>query len=35
MKDGRGFWVGDYWGVISFGVNRAVVSNVPKPGTTC
>ena len=30
MKDGRGFWVGDYWGVISFGVNRSVVSNVPK-----
>jgi putative spermidine/putrescine transport system substrate-binding protein len=30
MKDGRGFWVGDYWGVISFGVNRAVISNVPK-----
>ena len=30
MKDGRGFWVGDYWGVISFGVNRAVVTNVPK-----
>src|SRR5918994_3880025 len=30
MKDGRGFWVGDYWGVISFGINRAVVSNVPK-----
>jgi putative spermidine/putrescine transport system substrate-binding protein len=30
MKDGRGFWVGDYWGVISFGVNTAVVSNVPK-----
>ncbi len=29
MKDGRGFWVGDYWGVISFGVNTAVVSNVP------
>ena len=26
MKDGRGFWVGDYWGVISFGVNGAVVS---------
>ena len=22
MKDGRGFWVGDYWGAISFGVNR-------------
>jgi putative spermidine/putrescine transport system substrate-binding protein len=30
MKDGRGFWVADYWGVISFGVNTAVVSNVPK-----
>jgi putative spermidine/putrescine transport system substrate-binding protein len=30
MKDGRGFWVGDYWGVISFGVNRAIVNNVPK-----
>jgi putative spermidine/putrescine transport system substrate-binding protein len=30
MKDGRGFWVGDYWGVISFGVNRAVISNVPR-----
>ena len=25
MKDGRGFWVGDYWGVISFGVNGAVI----------
>jgi putative spermidine/putrescine transport system substrate-binding protein len=30
MKDTRGFWVGDYWGVISFGTNRNVVSNVPK-----
>lgn len=30
MKDGRGFWVGDYWGVVSFGVNTAVVSSVPK-----
>jgi putative spermidine/putrescine transport system substrate-binding protein len=30
MKDGRGFWIGDYWGVISFGVNTAVVQNVPK-----
>ena len=30
MKDGRGYWVGDYWGVISFGVNRAVIRNVPK-----
>jgi putative spermidine/putrescine transport system substrate-binding protein len=30
MKDTRGFWVGDYYGVISFGVNRAVVSTVPR-----
>ena len=30
MKDGRGYWVGDYWGVTSFGVNTAVVSTVPR-----
>jgi putative spermidine/putrescine transport system substrate-binding protein len=30
MKDGRGFWAGDYWGVVSFGVNGAVVGNAPK-----
>lgn len=30
MKDGRGFWLGDYWGVVSFGVNGAVVSSVPR-----
>lgn len=30
MKDSRGLWIGDYWGVVSFGVNTAVVSNVPK-----
>jgi putative spermidine/putrescine transport system substrate-binding protein len=30
MKDGRGFWVADYWGVVSFGVNTAIVRNVPK-----
>jgi putative spermidine/putrescine transport system substrate-binding protein len=30
MRDNRGFWVGDYWGAISFGVNTSVVSNVPK-----
>ncbi len=29
MKDGRGFWVGDYWGVVSFGVNTAVVTQRP------
>ncbi len=30
MKDGRGFWVGDYWGVVSFGVNSSVVSTIPR-----
>ena len=30
MKDGRGYWLADYWGVVSFGVNTGVVSNVPK-----
>ena len=30
MKDGRGFWVADYYGVVSFGVNRAVVSTIPR-----
>jgi len=30
MKDGRGFWWGDYWGVISIGANRNIIQNVPK-----
>jgi putative spermidine/putrescine transport system substrate-binding protein len=30
MKDGRGFWAGDYWGAISIGANQGLVSNVPK-----
>ena len=30
MKDGRGYWVGDYWGAISIGANRNVVKNPPK-----
>jgi len=30
MKDGRGFWVGDYWGAVSIGVSKSIVSNVPK-----
>jgi putative spermidine/putrescine transport system substrate-binding protein len=30
MKDTRGFWVGDYWGVVSFGINRNVVRNIPR-----
>ena len=29
MKDGRGFWTGDYWGVMSFGANLSVVDKVP------
>jgi putative spermidine/putrescine transport system substrate-binding protein len=30
MKDGRGFWTGDYWGVMAFGANLSVVKSVPK-----
>jgi putative spermidine/putrescine transport system substrate-binding protein len=30
MKDGRGFWVGDYWGAVSIGASKSTVSNVPK-----
>jgi putative spermidine/putrescine transport system substrate-binding protein len=30
MKDTRGFWTGDYWGVIAFGTNTDVVKNVPR-----
>src|SRR3954454_25375340 len=30
MKDGRGFWMGDYWGAISIGYNQNLVSNPPK-----
>ena len=30
MKDGRGFWAGDYWGAISIGANQGLVQNVPK-----
>jgi putative spermidine/putrescine transport system substrate-binding protein len=29
MKDPNGNWVGDYWGVISFGVNTKMVKDVP------
>jgi putative spermidine/putrescine transport system substrate-binding protein len=29
-KDADGFWYGDYYGVLSFEVNTAVVKNVPK-----
>jgi len=30
MKDGRGFWVGDYWGAVSIGVSKSTIGNVPK-----
>jgi putative spermidine/putrescine transport system substrate-binding protein len=30
MKDPEGYWYGDYFGVISFGVNTSVVKKVPK-----
>ena len=29
MKDGRGFWTGDYWGVIAFGTNQSIVDKPP------
>jgi putative spermidine/putrescine transport system substrate-binding protein len=29
MKDPEGYWVGDYYGVIAFGINKDVVKNVP------
>src|SRR3954462_295572 len=29
MRDNRGFWTGDYWGVIGFGANLDVVKQVP------
>jgi putative spermidine/putrescine transport system substrate-binding protein len=29
-KDADGYWYGDYYGVLSFGVNTDVVKNVPK-----
>ncbi len=30
MKDGRGFWVGDYWGAVSIGANKNIIKTVPK-----
>ena len=29
MKDPEGYWVGDYYGVIAFGINQDIVKNVP------
>ena len=30
MKDTRGFWMGDYWGAVSIGYNKSLISNPPK-----
>src|SRR5205823_4384322 len=30
LKDTRGFWMGDYWGAVSIGYNKTLVSNAPK-----
>jgi putative spermidine/putrescine transport system substrate-binding protein len=29
MKDPEGYWVGDYYGVIAFGINKDIVKNAP------
>lgn len=34
MKDPEGFWVGDYYGVISFGVNEDAAGETPGPSRT-
>jgi putative spermidine/putrescine transport system substrate-binding protein len=30
LKDTRGYWTGDYWGAISIGYNKSLVSTPPK-----
>jgi putative spermidine/putrescine transport system substrate-binding protein len=30
LKDTRGFWMGDYWGAVSIGYNKSIISNPPK-----
>src|SRR4051794_18224620 len=30
MKDADGFWCGDYWGVVAFGVNASLIHTTPK-----
>jgi putative spermidine/putrescine transport system substrate-binding protein len=30
LKDTRGYWMGDYWGAVSIGYNKTLVSNPPK-----
>jgi putative spermidine/putrescine transport system substrate-binding protein len=29
LKDTRGYWMGDYWGAVSIGYNKTLVSNPP------
>jgi putative spermidine/putrescine transport system substrate-binding protein len=30
LKDTRGYWMGDYWGAVSIGYNKSLISNPPK-----
>jgi putative spermidine/putrescine transport system substrate-binding protein len=30
LKDTRGYWMGDYWGAVSIGYNKSLISNAPK-----
>jgi putative spermidine/putrescine transport system substrate-binding protein len=30
LKDTRGYWEGDYWGAVSIGFNKSLISNPPK-----
>jgi putative spermidine/putrescine transport system substrate-binding protein len=30
LKDTRGYWMGDYWGAVSIGYNKTLVSDPPK-----
>lgn len=30
LKDTRGYWMGDYWGAVSIGYNKSLVSNPPR-----
>jgi putative spermidine/putrescine transport system substrate-binding protein len=30
LKDTRGYWMGDYWGAVSIGYNKSLISKPPK-----
>ena len=30
LKDTRGYWMGDYWGAVSIGYNKTLISDPPK-----